>query len=143
MFTSAFEFVWRDFSLRGFLYAPTDKEPPGCTFLPVCGSVPACGSSSAPPFCPTPWQYLLRLTGPVVAPGPLLHSMVARWPAWLCGKIKPKLVQKSFLRKSQDLHLDANPTTYAKAKFTQTRFPHTSSQVRNSSTLLDALSEVL
>ena len=60
-----------------------------------------------------------------------------------CGKFKPKLVQKSFLRKSQDLHLDANPTTYAKAKFTQTRFPHTSSQVRNSSTLLDALSEVL
>ena len=31
-----------------------------------------------------------------------------------CGKIKPKLVQKSFLRKSQDLHLDAVPTTYAK-----------------------------
>ena len=30
-----------------------------------------------------------------------------------CGKIKPKLVQKSFLRKSQDLHLDAVPTTYA------------------------------
>ena len=42
-------------------------------------------------------------------------------PAWmippvyhsLCGKFKPKLVQKSFLRKSQDLHLDAIPTTYA------------------------------
>ena len=31
----------------------------------------------------------------------------------LCGKFKPKLVQKSFLRKSQDLHLDAVPTTYA------------------------------
>ena len=30
-----------------------------------------------------------------------------------CGKFKPKLVQKSFLRKSQDLHLDAVPTTYA------------------------------
>ena len=30
-----------------------------------------------------------------------------------CGKIKPKLVQKSLLRKSQDLHLDAVPTTYA------------------------------
>ena len=33
-------------------------------------------------------------------------------PCW-CGKFKPKLVQKSFLRKSQDLHLDAVPTTYA------------------------------
>ena len=32
--------------------------------------------------------------------------------ALLCGKFKPKLVQKSFLRKSQDLHLDAVPTTY-------------------------------
>ena len=31
----------------------------------------------------------------------------------ICGKFKPKLVQKSFLRKSQDLHLDAVPTTYA------------------------------
>ena len=30
-----------------------------------------------------------------------------------CGKFKPKLVQKSFLRKSQDPHLDAVPTTYA------------------------------
>ena len=33
--------------------------------------------------------------------------------AYACGKFKPKLVQKSFLRKSQDLHLDAVPTTYA------------------------------
>ena len=31
----------------------------------------------------------------------------------VCGKFKPKLVQKSFLRKSQDLHPDAVPTTYA------------------------------
>ena len=34
--------------------------------------------------------------------------------ALCCGKFKPKLVQKSFLRKSENLHLDANPTTYAK-----------------------------
>ena len=34
-------------------------------------------------------------------------------PNAFCGKFKPKLVQKSFLRKSQDLHLDAVPTTYA------------------------------
>ena len=42
-----------------------------------------------------------------------------------CGKFKPKLVQKSFLRKSQDLHLDAVPTTYAKRSLRKkTRFPH-------------------
>ena len=40
-------------------------------------------------------------------------STTKKWEELPCGKFKPKLVQKSFLRKSQDLHLDAVPITYA------------------------------
>ena len=59
-----------------------------------------------------------------------------------CGKFKPKLLQKFFLRKSQDLHLDVVPTTYAKRSLRKKSGFHTNSQIRNSSTLLGTHSEV-
>ena len=58
----------------------------------------------------------------------------------VCWRVLDRL--KIFLRKSQDLHLDAVPTTYAKRSLRKKRGSHTSSQVRNSSTLLDTRSEV-
>ena len=60
-----------------------------------------------------------------------------------CGKFKPKLVQKSFLRKSQDLHLDAVPTTYAQRSLRK-RGSHTQAfRFGAAQPFLDALSEVL
>ena len=62
-------------------------------------------------------------------------------PPW-CGKFKPKLVQKSFLRKSQDLHPDAVPTTYAQRSLRK-RGSHTQAlRFGTAQPLLDALSEV-
>ena len=68
--------------------------------------------------------------------------LVDHGPQVLCGKFKPKLVQKSFLRKSQDLHLDAVPTTYAQRSLRK-RGSHTQAlRFGTAQPLLDALSEV-
>ena len=45
-------------------------------------------------------------------------------PAIYAEFLNSRMVQKSFLRKSQTLHLNASSTTYATAKLTQTRSPH-------------------
>ena len=68
--------------------------------------------------------------------------MAAMVLTWAAENLNPSWFKKSFLRKSQDLHLDAVPTTYAKRSLRKKRGFHTSSQVRNSSTLLDTHSEV-
>ena len=57
---------------------PTKSVSPGRIPLPLFGTVSAlaCLLSLLPRLAP--WPNLMRLTGPVVVPGPLPQAMVAR-----------------------------------------------------------------